>query len=149
MQRMPLSAKRSNQSRGFVLGDAAHADLRVLGVDAAEHHQRFGVIVDGLPPVLMLVEQCQEIDAEHVGHDGLRASRGIAAERSDIAADAVEEAVHLALRVVEAPCRGPAVGAAEDRLVAVVAACGDLAAAMSSASSQGSSTKSSLPRPSR
>jgi hypothetical protein len=105
-----------------VLGDAAHADLGVLGVDPAEHDQRFGVIVDGRPPVLMLVEHGQEIDPEHVGHDGLRASRGIAAERGDIAADAVEEPVCLALGMVEAPRRGPAVGAAEDRLVAVFAA---------------------------
>jgi len=40
----------------------------------------------------------------------------------DVPADAVEKSVHLALRVVKAPCARPAVGAAENRRVAVLLA---------------------------
>jgi hypothetical protein len=39
-----------------------------------------------------------------------------------VAADAVEKAVHLALRVVETACAGPAIGAAENGAIAVLLA---------------------------
>ncbi len=103
----------------FMFGDATHADLGVLRVDTAEHDQRFGVVVDGLPAVLMLVEKFQKIHAENMRHDRLRAAGGIAAERGDVTADAVEEPVHLALRVMKAPGRTPPVGPAKDRFVPI------------------------------
>ena len=58
--------------------------------------------------------------AEDVGQDHLGGAVGVVVDRVRVAADAVEEAVHLALRVVEAAGAGPAVGPAVDRLVAVL-----------------------------
>ena len=111
--------KASDPAVGAMLGHPAHADLAVLGVDASEHDEGFGLGLQRLPVFLMLIEMRDEIAAEDMRHDRLRAARGIAPERGDIAADAVEKAVHLALRMMEAPRRGPAVGAAEDRRVAM------------------------------
>ena len=95
--------------RGLVLGDPAHADLRVLRVDPAEHDQGFRVLVDRRPAFLMFVEEFQELLAEDVRHDRLGAAGGIAAEGGDMAADAVQEPVHLALCVMEASGGTPAV----------------------------------------
>ena len=59
---------------------------------------------------------------DDAGQDHLRRTEGVAVDRPGAAADAVEEAVQLALGVVEATGRRPAVRAAVDRLVAVLGA---------------------------
>ena len=117
--RHPLGGKPVKPACRFMLGDPPHTDLCVLGIDPPEHDQRFGMVVDRVPTVLMFIQQLDEIDAEHMRHDRLRAARGIAAKGRDIAADAVEEPMHLTLGVMEASRRTPPVGAAENRLVPV------------------------------
>src|SRR5262249_14871455 len=52
--------------------------------------------------------------AEDVGQDHRRGTGAIAVDRADISAGQIEEAVDLALSVVETPGAGPAVGPAED-----------------------------------
>ena len=51
---------------------------------------------------------------------GAGGAQAVAVDVPHIPADAVQETVYLALRMVEAPGAGPAIAAAEDRLVAVL-----------------------------
>ncbi len=67
-----------------------------------------------------------------------------------IPAKALKKTVQLALRMVKAPGAGPAVGAAVNRLIAAARLDrAQLASHQSGATSQLTSTKGSLPRPSR
>ena len=101
-----------------VAGDAAGGDVGVLHGHAAEADDQLGVLGDDGPGGGV---------AEHVAHaaddaveDDLARRVGVGVAGVDVAAERVQEAVELALGVVEAAGAGPAVGAAEDRLGAVV-----------------------------
>src|SRR5947209_9669338 len=52
-------------------------------------------------------------------HRHARGAEAVGVDAAHVAAERVEEAMHLALRVMEAPGARPAVGPAEDRRVAV------------------------------
>ncbi len=100
--------------------DAARAHPRVLHVHAAERDDELGVLEDRLPrgrAPQHLVGAADDVRQDHLG----RAER-VAVDRRGVAADAVQEAVQLALRVVEPAGARPAVRAAVDRLVAVLGA---------------------------
>ena len=102
-----------------VAGDAAGDDGQVLDREAAERHEQVGLACDDLPrrrPAPHLVRAADDVaqrDVRGAGRVGAHA-RGGAAEQA-------VEAAQLALRVVEAPGAGPAVGAGVDGLVAVLA----------------------------
>ena len=96
---------------------AASGDLGVFGRHAAEGDKELGVLRHD-------IERGGLVPALFHGHDDMRhddaaGAEAVAVIMPDIAADAVEEAVHLALRVVEAAGAGPAIGAAENGAVAV------------------------------
>ena len=102
-----------------VAGDAAGDDGQVLDREAAERHEQVGLARDDLPrrrPAPHLVRAADDVaqrDVRGAGRVGALA-RGGAAEQA-------VEATQLALRVVEAPGAGPAVGAGVDGRVAVLA----------------------------
>ena len=102
-----------------VAGDAAGDDGQVLDREAAERHEQVGLARDDLPrrrPAPHLVRAADDVaqrDVRGAGRVGAHA-RGGAAEQA-------VEATQLALRVVEAPGAGPAVGAGVDGRVAVLA----------------------------
>ena len=114
----PRAAAASSAGRRRVAGHAARAHVRVLDVHAAEGDDEVGVGEDRLPgrrPSQHLVAPADDVGQQHLGP-----AERVAPDGEGVAADAVEEPVQLALRVVEAAGAGPAVGAAEDRLVAVL-----------------------------
>ena len=97
-----------------VLGDPARRHREVLRRDAPEAHEQLGVRGDQRPrgELAQQVGPTAEDPREH--HLGRADAVGV--QRADVPAEAVQEAVHLALGVVEAPGAGPAVRAAEHRL---------------------------------
>ena len=102
-----------------MVADAALVDLRVLHRDAAEAHHQAGMlqhVLDGR----RLIHQLQGRHAEHMGDDHLRRAGGVGLDGVGIAAELIEKAMQLALRMVKATGARPAIGAAEDRLVAVL-----------------------------
>ena len=59
------------------------------------------------------------VTPDDMPHDDLAGADAVGVDVPRIAADAIEEALHHALRVVETPRTGPTVGPREDRVVAV------------------------------
>ena len=103
-----------------VAADAAVVDLGVLERDAAEHHHQVAVPGDHRPGGVAAAEAADR--ADDVRQDHLRGGHRVGVDRVAVAADRVHEAVHVALRMVEAPGAAPAVGAGVDRRVAEFAA---------------------------
>ncbi len=100
-----------------VAGHAAGRHVHVLRRDAAERHQQLGVLDDRRPGrrgVQQRLRVPDEVRQQHLG-----GADAVGVPRVGEAAGQVQETVQLALRVVEAAGAGPAVRAAEDRLVAV------------------------------
>ena len=95
----------------------ARVDLGVLQRHSAEHQHQIGVLGDRGPGGVP-TQQAAAV-ADDARHDHLGGGVGVGVDRAGVAADAVEETVELALGVVEAAGARPAVGAAEDRGVAV------------------------------
>ena len=92
---------------------AAASDHAVLQRHAAEGEHDLAVIGDLLPGDVALHQVL--VVADDMRHEDGGRARGIAVDRLHIAAGrGVQEAVDLALGVVEAPGTGPAIGAAED-----------------------------------
>jgi hypothetical protein len=114
----PVPAAALEPIAGHVPADAARVDLGVPKRHAAEHDQELGMLGDHRPGGHG-VEHVQELAAEDVGDDDLGGGGRVAVDGGGIAAELLEEAVHLALGVVEASGAGPAVGAGEDGRVAV------------------------------
>ncbi|MNZ84195.1 hypothetical protein D3C78_1029410 [compost metagenome] len=100
-----------------VLGRAAGTDLGILRGNAAERHQQPGVRLHHVPAMVHGHEFIHGRD--DMRHQHARRAQAVAVHAAHIAAHGVEHAVHLALGVVKAPSAGPAIGAAEDGLVAV------------------------------
>ena len=103
-----------------VLGGPTRADLGVLGWHAAEADEQLRVPCHDAPAGVLgeqLLHGCHDVRHQHPG-----GAQAVGVGMPDVPADAVEKAVHLALRVVKAPCARPAVGAAENRRVAVLLA---------------------------
>ncbi len=105
-------------ARGMV-ADAALVDLRVLHRDAAEAHHQAGMRQHVLDR-RRLVHELEGRDAEHMGDDHLGRAGGVGLDGVGVAAELIEKAMQLALRMVETTSARPAIGAAEDRLVAVL-----------------------------
>ena len=99
----------------------AVGDVAVACTHAAEAHEQLGVLADhrprGLPCQTSVVAR-----ADHVGEDRLGSRRRVRALLVGAAAEEAHEAMLLARRQAESPCRAPAVGAPEDRRVAVLVA---------------------------
>src|SRR5262245_24827586 len=95
----------------------ARAHHGVLERDPAEAHEKLRVPLDD-GPCGRAVEEAAHV-AQHVGHDHGQRAIAVRVLSTHEPAEAVEEAMELALRVVEAPGAGPAVGAAVDGLTAV------------------------------
>ncbi len=102
---------------GRMFAGATAIDGRVLERHATEAHHQIGVGGDDVP-IGGAGEQLP-VRAHHARHDDAGRTEGIGVYRAGVAAEHVEEPVHLALRVVETAGAGPAVGTAEDRPVAV------------------------------
>ena len=87
---------------GTVLGDPAGGHREVLRRDAAEAHQQLGVRGEQRPRG----ERPQQVGpaAEDPREQHLRRADAVGAPRTDVTAEAVQEAVQLALRVVEPAC---------------------------------------------
>ena len=99
---------------------SAGAHLAVAAGQAAEGDDQLSAPGDRFPAGVAqqhLLERAQD-----VGHDHLARGIAVAVARGGVAADAVEEAVKLALGVMEAPGAGPAVAAGVDRRIAMGAA---------------------------
>ncbi len=103
--------------RHDVFADAARADLRIFCGHAAEADKQRGVLFEHAPAG---VQRVHFIHGRHdVRHQHARRAQAVGVGMPHITAHGIEEAVHLALRVVKAPGAGPAVGTTEDRRVAV------------------------------
>ena len=117
LERQTSPARLGEGGSEGVAGHPTGGHPGVLDVHAAERHHQLGVLEDvgpGRGPVSDVVER-----AQHMGDEDLRGRQRVAVDRRRVAADAVEEPVELALRVVEPASARPAVGPSEDRLVAV------------------------------
>ncbi len=104
---------------------AARGNLRVLRGHAAEGDEQARMPGQHVP------RRVADLQLRHrrddVRHHDVTGAEAVGIDVAHIAAAGIQEAVHLALRMVEAPGAGPAVGAAEDCGVAVgVAHAGDL-----------------------
>ena len=104
-----------------VPADAAAGHARVLQRHAAEGQHHVGVRHDLFPGDVAaghVVHAAQDVRQDHG-----RGARAVAVDRAHVAAQrGVQEAVHLALRVMEAAGAGPAIRTAEHRLRAVLVA---------------------------
>ncbi len=100
-----------------VAARAPGAHHRVLERDAPEADEELGVALDH-GPRSGAVQVAPHV-AQHVGHDHGQGAVTVRVLPAHEAAETVEEAVELALRVVEAPRAGPSVGASVHRLAAV------------------------------
>jgi len=97
-----------------VLADRAAGDHRVLQRHAAERQHDVGFTGDLLPGDVALGDVL--VTGEDLRQQHRRRAGRIGVHRTDIAAECdVEEAMHLALRVMEAAGARPAIGAAEHR----------------------------------
>ncbi len=101
-----------------VADHAPGGDLAVPPRRAAEHHDQPGMPGEHGPRGVAAGEAAPV--ADDVGQDDVGRGEAVVLDRAGIAADGVQEAVDLALRVVEAPGARPAVGAAVDRFVPVL-----------------------------
>ena len=108
-------------ARGFlhrvaldVPADAAAGDIGILQRHAAEGQHRIGMLGDLIPG--HVVARDGFVAAEDMRQDHGRGAGAVAVHRAHIAAERhVQEAMNLALRVVETSGAGPAIGAAEHR----------------------------------
>ena len=114
----PASAQALQAIAQTVLADPATRDLSVARRDAAEHHDQSALPGDHAPTgrLLHVVSEIAH-DVRHQDQCGVVA---VVAFRAHEAAGRIQEALELALRMVKATGAGPAIGAGEDRLVAVV-----------------------------
>ncbi len=103
----------------LMAGDTAHADLRVLWIDAAEHDQQFCMLGNHWPAVLFAPRHLEEVHAKDMRDDRLRSTGAVARIRRGVAADAVQEAMDLAERVMKPAGAGPAIRATKNGTVAV------------------------------
>ena len=104
-----------------MLADAAGVDLRVFRRHTAKGDQQFTMLFQRYPRGLLRAHHVHV--HENARQQCARRAEAVGAQMRDIAADAVHKTMHLALRVMKAPCARPAVGAGENRAVAVL--CGD------------------------
>ncbi|CUK20615.1 Uncharacterised protein [Achromobacter sp. 2789STDY5608615] len=104
-----------------VAADAAAGHARILQRHAAEGQHHVGMRDDLFPGDVAarhIVHAAQDVRQDH-----RRGAGAVAVDRAHVTAQrGVQEAVHLALRVMEAAGAGPAVRAAEHRLRAVLVA---------------------------
>ena len=107
LERQPAPSRFGEARRQRVTSHATGADPRVLHVHPAERDDQLGVFEDRLP-------RCRA--AEHlvgatddVGEDHLGRAERVAVDRPGVTANAVQEAVQLALRVVKPTGARPAV----------------------------------------
>ena len=100
-----------------MLAGAAGIDLRVLHRQPAERHEQLGVAREVLP-FGVLEDELLERRGDAAQDDAAR-GHAVAVHAVGIAADRAQEPVQLALRMMEAPGARPAIGAGEDRAVAV------------------------------
>ncbi|MGY3034440.1 hypothetical protein ACVIIV_003610 [Bradyrhizobium sp. USDA 4354] len=110
-----LAAARPRRRHGAaldMLADRAAGHHGILQRHAAECQHDLGVISDLLPGDVALGDvlvTAEDLRQQHRGR-----ARGIGVDRAHVAAHRdVEEAMHLALGVMEAACTRPAIGAAE------------------------------------
>ena len=66
---------------GLMTGHTTHADLRVLGINPAEHDQCLGVGRNHGPHVLCGIHQFEKVHPEHMGDDRLCGRRTVATKR--------------------------------------------------------------------
>ncbi len=150
--RNELAAVRLRCSQSFrhrVPPDAAGIHLRVLRRQSAERHDQFRVLGDHRPGRRAIEHETGEI-ADDMRHQRAHRRIAVCVDRGRVAADAVEESVQLALRVMEPASARPAIGAAENRLLpCALRTRSSSAAASALASSQETATNGSRPRPVR
>ena len=102
-----------------VAADAAAGDIGILQRHAAECQHDIGMLGDLIPRHVPARDVF--VAAEDVRQDHSRGAGAIAVHRTHIAAEChVQEAMNLALRVMETPGARPAIGAAEHRGRAIV-----------------------------
>ena len=112
----PVTESAQRVTRRMCRG-AAVIDPGVLEGQTAEAHQQVGVFDDDLPvggPFEQVI-----VGSHHPRHDHPGRAQAVGVPRKCISAKEFQEAMHLALGMVEPPGAGPAVRAAVDRLVAV------------------------------
>jgi hypothetical protein len=102
-----------------VVADATGTDLGILRWHATECDDQLGMLRDHRPGRVVTHQAAKTTD--DVRQQDLRRGVAMRVDRRSIAAAKIEEAVQLALRMVEAPGAGPAVGPAKDRRVAMQA----------------------------
>ena len=100
-----------------MLADATRADLIIPHRQAAEGDEEAGLLDDTFPRGDRSGGRRRL--ANHMRHDREGGGDGIAADLSDIAAVKAHEALQHGLGVMQLAGAGPAVGAGEDRLVAM------------------------------
>ncbi len=105
-------------ARRRVITRAAGVDPRVLHGDPTERDEELGLLGEDVPRRRRLGEDA--LVGEDPGEDDLRGAGGVGVDAAGVTAGHGEEAVQLTLRVVEPPGAGPPVGAAVDRLGAVL-----------------------------
>ncbi len=108
---------RQRRSRG-VAADAARGHRRVLRGQPAERHDQVGVLRYDGPRGGARHDQAHV--ADHVRQQHLRGPVAVRVHRADVAAQAVQEPVQLALGVVEPARAGPAVRPPEHAVRAIV-----------------------------
>ena len=113
----PSAAGLAQSVAGNVAARAAAADIVVLQRHAAKGKHQLA-LPHQLGPTYTVAGH-RSLRAENVGQDHRRRTRAVAVDRAHVTAGQIQEAVDLALRVVETPGAGPAVGAAEDRAGAI------------------------------
>ena len=104
-------SRRAEPLAGDMPARAAAADIVVLQCHAAEGEDQ-RALRDQLVPA-HIVTGDGALRADHMRQDHRGGARAIAADRADIAAEKVQKAVELVLRVVKPAGAGPAVGPAE------------------------------------
>ena len=100
-----------------VAGDAAVVDLAVLERHPSEADHELGVPDDRGPARVLTLEPGE--GTHDVRHDVLGRGEAVGVDGAGEAAGEVQQAIQVALGVVELPGAAPAVGAGEDRGVAV------------------------------
>ena len=112
-----LGAHAVEPALHVMLGGAAGIDLAVLVRHAAEGDEELAMLGHHVP---RRVHGHQLVHRRHdVRHQHARRAQAVEILVAHIAADRIQEAMDLALRVMEAAGARPAVGAAEDRAVGV------------------------------
>ena len=108
-------AHRVERIDGRMIRCTTVIDAGVLHRNAAERHQQFGMCGNHAPGCG--AREHLPMRTENVRHDDAGRTQGVTVHRSRVAADAVQEAMHLALRVVEASGTRPTVRPTVDRAV--------------------------------